>query len=226
MRRAVPATTRTRSRPAGRRSGPTSGPGRSPIPASPASTPRSRRPTCSRCSRTPRASPTSATSRTTRSATRSPTSAAARASRWSTRWATTPSACPPRTTRSRPGEHPRDATWASIDAFRARVPPLGRLDRLVARDRHLRPRLLPLDPVDLPAAVRARARLPRRGAGPVVPQRPDRARQRAGDRRPLRALRLAGRAARPRAVVLPDHRLRRPAARRLRRCSSPGPSTW
>ena len=58
------------------------------------------------------------------------------------------------------GQHPRDATWASIDAFRKRPPPLGHLDRLEPRVRHLRPRLLPLDPVDLPAAVRARARVP------------------------------------------------------------------
>ena len=48
----------------------------------------------------------------------------------------------------------------------------------------------------------------------MVPQRPDRARERAGDRRALRALRRRGRGAEPRAVVLPDHRLRRPAARR------------
>ena len=96
------------------------------------------------------------------------------------------------------------------------VPRLGRLDRLVARGLQPRARLLPLDAVDLPAPLRARPRLPRRGAGAVVPRRPDGARQRAGDRRPLRALRHAGRVARPRAVVLQDHRLRRPPARRLR----------
>ena len=55
------------------------------------------------------------------------------------------------------------------------------------------PSLLPLDPVDLPEAVRARARLPQAGAGQVVPEGPDRAGQRAGDRRALRALRHAGR---------------------------------
>ena len=52
--------------------------------------------------------------------------------------------------------------------------------------------------------------------GPVVSGRSDGARQRAGDRRPLRALRLAGRGAQPRAVVLQDHRLRGPAAGGLR----------
>ena len=98
----------------------------------------------------------------------------------------------------------------------APVPRVGHLDRLVARARHPHPRVLPLDPVDLPAPVRARARLPDRGAGPVVPEGRHRARQRAGRRRPLRALRHRGRAAQPRAVVLQDHRLRRPPARRLR----------
>ena len=54
----------------------------------------------------------------------------------------------------------------------------------------------------------------REAPGQVVPERPDRARERAGDRRPLRALRHRGRGAEPDAVVLQDHRLRRPAARR------------
>ena len=42
--------------------------------------------------------------------------------------------------------------------------------------------------------LRGRARLPQGGAGQLVPERPDRARERAGDRRPLRALRRRGRA--------------------------------
>ncbi len=96
------------------------------------------------------------------------------------------------------------------------VPRVGDLDRLVAGARHPHARVLPLDPVDLPAAVRERARLPDRGAGAVVPEGRHRARQRAGRRRALRALRHAGRAAQPGAVVLPDHRLRRATARRLR----------
>ena len=50
----------------------------------------------------------------------------------------------------------------------------------------------------------------------MVPGRRNRPRQRAGDRRPLRALRLPRRAAEARAVVLQDHRLRRPPPRRLR----------
>ncbi len=48
----------------------------------------------------------------------------------------------------------------------------------------------------------------------MVPERPDRPRERAGDRRPLRALRARGRGQEPGAVVLPDHRLRGRAARR------------
>ena len=59
-------------------------------------------------------------------------------------------------------------------------------------------------------------RVPQGGAGQLVPQRPDRARERAGRRRALRALRRRGRGAQARAVVLPDHRVRRRAARRPR----------
>ena len=130
------------------------------------------------------------------------------------------------------GEHPRDSTAASIAAVPAPVPPVGHLDRLVARVRHPRAALLPLDPVDLPAAVRAGPGLPQGGRGQLVPEGRDRARQRAGHRRPLRALRHARRGAPARAVVLPHHRLRRPPARRPRddrvarargaRCSATG----
>ena len=87
-------------------------------------------------------------------------------------------------------------------------------DRLVARGLDRRARVLPLDAVALPPVLRARARVPPRGARQVVPEGPDRARERAGDRRPLRALRHRGRVEEPDAVVLQDHRLRRPAARR------------
>ena len=96
------------------------------------------------------------------------------------------------------------------------VQALGHLARLDPRGELARALLLPLDAVDLPEALRAGARLPGGGAGAVVPGGRDRARQRAGDRRPLRALRLAGRAAPPGAVVLQDHRLRRPPAGGLR----------
>ena len=91
------------------------------------------------------------------------------------------------------GQHPRDSTNASIAEFQRQFRELGHLDRLDARVRHARAALLPLDAVDLPAALRGRPGLPQGGGGQVVPQRPDRARQRAGHRRALRALRLRGR---------------------------------
>jgi hypothetical protein len=53
--------------------------------------------------------------------------------------------------------------------------------------------------------------------GQLGPGRPDRARQRAGHRRPRLALRCAGRAPRDSAVVPEDHRLCRGAARELER---------
>ncbi len=79
-----------------------------------------------------------------------------------------------------------------------------------------RSRVLPLAAVAVPALPRARARVPEGRAGEVVPERPDRARERAGARRPLRAVRRRGRVAPHGAVVLPDHRLRAGAARRPR----------
>ena len=66
------------------------------------------------------------------------------------------------------GQHPRASTDDAIASFRKHVPRAGRLDRLVARVRHARAALLPLDAVDLPAAVRARAGLPQGGRGQVV----------------------------------------------------------
>ena len=143
------------------------------------------------------------------------TSTAATAAACCIRWATTPSGCRPRTTRSRPvstrATRPRRRSPSSSSSSAS-----GDLDRLVARVRDLGAPLLPLDPVDLPAPVRARPGLPQGGRGQLVPQGRDRARQRAGDRRPLRALRHARRGAPARAVVLPHHRLRRAAARRSR----------
>ena len=61
--------------------------------------------------------------------------------------------------------------------------------------------------------------------GQLVPQRPDRAGQRAGRRRPLRALRRRGHQARADPVVLQDHRLRPGAAGRPGRAGGrPGPT--
>ena len=96
----------------------------------------------------------------------------------------------------------------------APVPRVGDLDRLGPRVRHTRALVLPLDPVDLPAPVREGPRVSQGRRGQLVPEGRDRAGERAGDRRPLRALRHAGRGAPARAVVLQHHRLRRPPARR------------
>ena len=116
----------------------------------------------------------------------------------------------------RTGEHPRISTERSIASFRRQFVDWGISIDWSRELVDLLARLLPLDAVDLPAAVRGRPRLPDRRRRAVVPEGPDRPRQRAGDRRPLRALRHRGRAEEARAVVLPDHRLRRPPARRLR----------
>ena len=88
------------------------------------------------------------------------------------------------------------------------------LARLVARDRHLRSGLLPPRAGDVPGHARARPGLSQGELGQLGPGRPDRARQRAGDRRPRLAQRRAGRAPQAVAVVLQDHRLRRGAAGR------------
>ena len=96
------------------------------------------------------------------------------------------------------------------------VPRVGHLDRLDARVRHARAALLPLDAVDLPAAVQARPRLPQGVRGQLGPGRGDRAGQRAGHRRARRALRRARGDPPARAVVLPHHRLRGPPRRRPR----------
>ena len=115
------------------------------------------------------------------------------------------------------GVHPRDATNQSIAAYRHWFHRWGiSIDWSRELGTH-EPTLLPLDAVDLPPALQARARLPQGGGGQLVPARPDRARERAGDRRALRALRPPGRDPPARAVVLPHHRLRRRAARRPRR---------
>ena len=152
-----------------------------------------------------------------------------------------PGAAPDGLRRVRPaGREPRDQDGrapAGLDGQVDRPVPaaaalLGPLHRLVARVRHARAALLPLDPVDLPAAVRARPGLPQGRRRQLVPVRRDGAGQRAGHRRALRALRQPRRGAPARAVVLPHHRLRRPPARRprarstgrttSRRCSATG----
>ena len=94
------------------------------------------------------------------------------------------------------------------------VPQVRRVVRLVAHVQHQRPGVLPLDAVAVPGAVQAGAGLPQEQPGQLVPQRPDRAGQRAGRRRRLRSLWRGGDQEEPDPVVLQDHRLRPGAAGR------------
>ena len=87
-------------------------------------------------------------------------------------------------------------------------------DRLVTRVLHPSARVLPLDAVALPEVLRGGSHVPEGCAGQLVPQRPDGAGERTGQERPLRAVRLRGRSAQARPVVLPHHRLRRQPDRR------------
>ena len=115
--------------------------------------------------------------------------------------------------RHRPGdvddaEHLQHAAPDALD---------GHQLRLVARDRHVRTGVLPLESVALLTPVRARAGVQARGAGELVPARQDRARQRAGRGRAMLALFAPGRTPQPLAVVPAHHRVRGPAARRHRK---------
>ena len=89
------------------------------------------------------------------------------------------------------GEHPRDSTAASIAQFQKQFREWGISIDWSREFATSRAALLPLDAVDLPAPVRARPGLPQGGRGQLVPEGRDGARQRAGHRRPLRALRHA-----------------------------------
>ena len=87
----------------------------------------------------------------------------------STPWATTrwPSRREPR---HQTGDHPRDATQASIDSYHRAVPPLG--DRTNwTREFGTQSRATAAGPSGSPAAVRAGAGLPQGGRDQVVPER-------------------------------------------------------
>ena len=114
----------------------------------------------------------------------------------------------------RSGRHPAESTRENIAAIRRQMKRMGWSIDWKRELSTCRPGVLPLDAVDLPAPVRGGPGLPQERRRQLVPERPDRARQRAGDRRALRALRRRGRGAHARAVVLQDHRLRRAAAGR------------
>ena len=85
-------------------------------------------------------------------------------------------------------------------------------DRLGPRGLGAPARLLPLDAMAVPALLREGAGLPEGSSGQLVPEGPDRDRERVRRRRPVRALRHAGRAAQPDAVVLQGDGVRGRAA--------------
>ena len=183
------ATTRARSSRAGSRCGPTSAPGRSPTTPDGAR----RSPTCSRCCPYPSGEPHIGHLKNY-----SVGDAVAHFHRRTGRRVLHPMGydafgLPAENHAIKTGQHPRESTERVDRRVPAAVPRVGHLDRLVARVRHPRAALLPLDAVDLPAALRARPGLPQGGRRQLVPERPDRARQRAGHRRALRALRHRGR---------------------------------
>ena len=133
------------------------------------------------------------------------------------RWAMTHSVCRPRIMRSRPAF--TRATRSPIDRrLPAAVPLLGDLDRLVPGASTSDPSYYRWTQWIFLELFRAGLAYRARGGRQVVPQRPDRPRQRAGRRRgPLRALRGDRRSPPARAVVPAHHRLRRAAAWRPRR---------
>ena len=141
----------------------------------------------------------------------------ARASTCCTRWAGTPSACRRSTTRSRPAstraiiDARRTSTTSSASSSASASPTTG------TRDRHHRPGLLPLDAVDLPEALRARPRLPGRGAGQLVPGARHRARERGGHGRQVRRDAATPSSGADEAVDAAHHGLRRAPARGPRR---------
>ena len=106
------------------------------------------------------------------------------------------------------------------------APGLGH--RLGPRDLRARGRVLPLDPVAVPEVLRGGSGLPESRACPVVPERPDRRRERVRDRREVRAVRHSSRREEHGPVVLQDHRLcgsaaGRPGADRLARADEDDP---
>ena len=125
------------------------------------------------------------------------------------------------------GVHPATWTMRNIENMRRQFRTMGATLDWSAEVVTCEPDVLPLEPVVLPAVPEGRPGLPADGAGRLVPQGPGRAGPRAGrGRRPrLLALRHAGHQARPGAVVLPHHQVRRRAARlrghRLARAGAP-----
>ncbi len=97
--------------------------------------------------------------------------------------------------------------------------------RLVARARDLRRRLLQVEPVAVPAHAGTRHRLQDDGHGQLGPGGPDRARERAGDRRPRLAHgRAQSRSARSRCITCGITQLRRTSCSRRSTGCPTGPT--
>ena len=94
--------------------------------------------------------------------------------------------------------------------------------RLEPRDRDLRPELLQVEPVAVPEDAGGRHRRAPHPGRQLGSGRPDRARQRAGRRRPRLALGRADREARDPRLLPEDHEVRRRAARAACSSSLPG----
>ena len=115
----------------------------------------------------------------------------------------------------RTGTHPRVFTDARIAELKESLTRLGAVYDWRREVRSHDPAYIRWNQVIFLGSCRGRPGLPGQRPGQLVPGLPDGPGQRAGPgRRHLRALRRPGGQARPRAVVLPHHRLRRRAAGR------------
>ena len=115
----------------------------------------------------------------------------------------------------RSGRHPAVSTRENIAAIRRQMKRMGWSIDWNARALDVRARSTTAGRSGSScASIEAGLAYPQERRREVVPERPDGARERAGDRRALRAVRGRGRGAHARPVVLQDHRLRRPAAGR------------
>ena len=112
--------------------------------------------------------------------------------------------------------HPGDWTRPNIATMKAQLKRLGFALDWSRELATCEPDLLRPRAGAVPRPVRGGPGLSQGERGQLGPGRHDRARQRAGDRRPRLALRRAGRAAQAQPVVPEDHRFRRGAARRAR----------
>ncbi len=115
------------------------------------------------------------------------------------------------------GTHPRVTTERNVAASASSSRSLGFSYDWERESQHHRPRLLPLDAVDLQAAFRARTGLSGRAARLVVSRARHDARERGGHRRQIRGRRLSVRAPAVAPMGAQDHGIRRRAARGPRR---------